>query len=497
VYGVINPGLPGLPDDLSKETAESIALRRMKEGMTLDIASNDGRLSDMERAALTYYLVGFTAGHLPKKEYRLILPLAPGVGAEVGQVILSRGSGQNAKATLVGRGLPLGESPDNLSEERPSQAGLRQKLKQEFRLYEIRGNWGDEELLKVYRALALTDSRDRGALLGVNLERVRTIDSEASFGHTLALFSEKEGVLGSDWGTIHVADEAFAKDDQGFYGGTDGVPARPPSFQAILHEVGHAIASVVRRYRARDIAEDALRSVGKNLPERSMPLQSDEIGEALQPRPLAARVNAVSIKIEAAIDAVEKKLEDADRKIQACEELGGLAKEYAEKLRAWQVDPHKGREAGELFQRFVEESKLISTVMGMTNAVTDAINRSEYGQVNLDDIIRKLPALNHEPWIFFHEEISRICRLRVSELRWRQTYLDGDRRKSGRERRLDDFVREYRIARDLTPYAARSAVGELYAEAYSLWRIHPETLAMHDEKLRDYFVRFDYLKGDD
>ncbi|MFC4530096.1 hypothetical protein [Sphaerisporangium dianthi] len=489
---------PTLPVGINAEVAaERVAKSRLRDKRYSVTTTTAEALTDTERAALTWLLAGFCGPDQAASEFRQIFPLAGGPGAAVGQVILSYDQDLNGRAVLVGRGLPLGGPADASSKET-----LAQTLKNTYSLGEIRGPWTAGELLKVSRALALTSATDREALVGVELERVTNLADKPELAeenfHTQAQFFHMVGPNSGRWGVIYVADRAFVNDAVGFFGGTDGVPARPPSFEVILHEVGHAIETAVRRADSRANALGVLASVSPTVHQRTAVLPQDDITAATNMKfKDLKRWESVTDDAKTAYEAVANKAANADQLIG---EWRGKMPDYAQALQAMKEGSGAGA-ATTIRKKLLSEwssmvdvmefiGELIITLKGPKAAGLKAENFTTIEQ-------ERLPELKHAPWLDFHDEVLRFCTVQRPAALWRAKYYRAGKKTTGREQEFTKYVNAKGIKIDLTPYTARMNSGtELYAESYGIWRVHPQALATHNADLFTYFNDGHYLQGD-
>ncbi|MEU4224065.1 hypothetical protein AB0F17_07205 [Nonomuraea sp. NPDC026600] len=486
-------GLPRvtLPSDLNTETvlAKILGSPLKKRGLGL------GDTTPEERAALLWLLAHYCTEDRRGTTHHALLPIRPGGGdAALGQVILQYDDQLNGTATLAGRGLPLGGPALNITFK-----GLSDTLINNYMLAGISGRWTTEELTKLYHALALVPLDDRQALWGVQVDRVETLVADEQKAHTQGRFEHSVGSASADLGTLTLTDAAFGSDDQGFYGGSDTSIARPPSVQVILHEVGHAVESLVRRSESRNIAERALRSLNYGFAPNS-PLSTEAITDACQLRyqTLNGAFDAVKLA-EDTYRLAASKGSEARQKITQCENLGGKMKDFAQAARIM-LDDQTSTSAFDLLNELQTE---YTTLSDWYKSAKDMIR----GRFDADQYTRMTDAmrgkLDHEPWLIYRYELHRWADLQSRMSAWDDKYVKSKGVVTGREQALVDFVEGLNdnFTIHLTQYTTNffskdKSYGELYAEAFSLWLVHPEALGSHSPRLLEYFESGDYRRGD-
>jgi hypothetical protein len=478
-----------LPEPFSPAVAAELVKSKRLTDKRFAIQTTVGAPNDLERAALMYLLAAHCGVASTGRQYRQVVPL--GETGKVGQVILTYDQQLNGTATLVGRGLPLGGPPEGTSDKT-----LTERLIADHALSGVRGDWGAGELLKVSRALALTSPAERTALYGVALERVKIL-AEDDREHTTGRFVQEFGPNASGWGVIRLADAAFADDGDGFYGGDD-CPARPPSFQTLLHEVGHVVESAVRRRASRN---NALLALGTPDPTPMLPLSQ------------AAVTAATTLKFEgidqwehiypaaqAAMTAVSRKDREANQRIAACRALGGTAATLADALEVVKNTPTEVAvaQAIAIRQQLSDENDRLFDCMQLVLDLRTTLRGARPWITLPADFVKVggfLSGLNHAPWQDFHDEISRYAGIQARSADWQRMYNPGGEPTTGRLTALATYVQAQGVPTDLTDYT-KNKKSELYAEAYGTWRVHPEALGGHSLQLRAYFVASKHLNDD-
>jgi hypothetical protein len=478
-----------LPDDLSADVAAQRVRKSLIQGKKLVIdATVSPALTPLEDAALRWAVAALAAGDDGGKEWRAVLPLGPGQSPPVGQVIFGYDEQLNARATLVGRGLATGGHTEKITDQQARVALLAQ-----YRLSAITGPWRDGELAKVLWALALLAPAERSALAGVALVRVQELPAELKGTHTQATFFHVSGPIAADMGTIYVADRTFADDARGFYAGTDGLPACPPSFQVILHEAGHAIDTAVRRARSRENAEFALTSAGLKYGPGE-PIPEKDIDSAIQIgfKNIAAEQAVPGLAVDA-FNAVNKKTADADRLISESQQLGGIMATLAEQLKDKQAGkPDKpARDQVALIKRELAGlEEVFEFIRDKINPVLDSAQPERLMPSSFDTARNALNGLDHEPWMKFHQAVMRWCVIQQRAATWRQTYVKNGKKTTGRRTAFKAYALEKKISEDLTEYSDRewpASPEEFLCEALAIWRVDPPAIGRHSKALSAYF----------
>ncbi|SEG96874.1 hypothetical protein SAMN05444920_110139 [Nonomuraea solani] len=490
-------GLPAvaLPAVLNADVAAKKVAGTQLNGRKSEIWGPDN-LSKDENNALLWLLAHYCVPDRAGKTYRAILPL-PG-SPTGGQVILTYDKALNGKATLVGRGLPTGGQDPGMQFNQ-----LADDIKTRYDLAGITGNWAMEEMVKLHHALALVPVVDRPALRGVLVRRVPSLDGDRHGAHTQGRFEHGAGETSGDWGTITLTDAAFTGDDKGFYGGSDDSPARPPSIQVILHEVGHAVDSVVRRTESRANADFAIQSIaGPHYPpNRSLPANAP-ITDAIQLRFQDLKdLNGAETLARDTYNLVAAR-KPADPKIADCERLGGKMAVFAQALRDMKAD--KGFEpAKALLEELQQEHRDLNSWYVYAKDILTRINGGEKFDADQFTKIQEDLAgkTNHQPWLTYHDELNRWAEVHARKSAWRKKYSRAEGYVTGREQGLVGFVNDNNVGVALTAYTKKyfeedKSGSELYAEGYGLWLVHPEALGSHSPALLAYFRNGAYLKGD-
>lgn len=158
--------------------------------------------------------------------------------APIGKVTLRIDLAGKASAELLKGSVAGGTSFADL-------ADATAKLKTDFGVSAVTNGsatWTLEELGKVHAALSTMSDRERGALVGVELVREHTLNSDGRIAAgQFSYNSSSDPATGTATRTesLSLADSAFQNDKVSFVGGTKN--AAPSSAEAIVHEAGHAV----------------------------------------------------------------------------------------------------------------------------------------------------------------------------------------------------------------------------------------------------------------
>ncbi|TYB57605.1 hypothetical protein FXF51_39600 [Nonomuraea sp. PA05] len=487
-------GLPPvrLPADLDDQAVQTKVKASRLNGYQLKGLSDT---TPQETRAMLWLLAEYCADDRRDMTFHAILPLP---GGAVGQIILRYGPKLQGTATLAGRGLPMGgDDPGG------KPADLLERIRTQYRLAGIGGTWTPDQVLKLYHALARVPGADRPALLGVVIERVPNLGADKHGAHTQGRFSHTAGRTSGDWGTLTLTDAAFTGDEKGFYGGADGSAVYPPSAQVILHEVGHAVESQVRRAESRANAELALAISGRPAYPRDRSLPDDApIKQGLQLRYQDLRdADAVEALVRETYNLVAVR-QDATGKIAACRNLGGKVAAFAQAVQAM-----KGPDTVAPAERLLKEiQREHAELVSWYEYARDMIVRGGQGEEFDPPAYAKIKdalagKLDHTPWLTYTDELNRWAELQIATSTWRKKYTSGQGLVTRREQNLVDHATRTQIGVALTPYTKAffeedKSATELYAEAYGLWLVHPEAVASHSAELLAYFTSGAYRQGD-
>ncbi|WP_326646420.1 hypothetical protein OG884_17520 [Streptosporangium sp. NBC_01755] len=446
-------------------------------------------LTEAETRALTWQLAALATGRdLRLKQYRLLVPLDP--EGSLGQVILSFDQNYNAEATLVGRGLPVNG---------PALAGnlgvLKKQLVDTYHLSAITGEWTVPDLTKIHHALALVPAADRVALYGLELARVTQLAAKADDtvgGHIQARLTEILSPYSGSWGRLTVTDVTFIDDEKGFYGGTAGAPARPPSLQVILHEVGHALDSLNRRTLSRRTAEKALTGIGEGAGVGTpAPLPQDRIDHAVERKIMStAPWRELAVLAFDTVDATQKRTAQADALAASCTAKGGALADLAQLLKSGQQN-----NAIQLYKQIEQEFNTLNTAYDAIVALLRAQGQgAKVPPTEFTNIIGKLPPQPANViWADLHNEIIRFCGIQADVALWRRKFMDGKEFFTDRGSKFVGAVNEGQISLGLTTYShATQDPTELYTEAYAIWILDPEEIRKHSAALFTYFDTAQY-----
>ena len=296
--------------------------------------------------------------------------------------------------------------------------------------------WTIEELNKIAGAFALVPAGDRGALAGLALLRVRNIAGAHAGEFGWAQSVTDTFVLSS--ATIKIADGAFMADSKSFVG--CGTTAWPASYLTILHEAGHAVASLALR-NATATADQAT-------------AHANSLAEALNTMVVAS--NAAGAGLNALI-----------------------------------------REYNELVQRF-------NNSLADSGPEVTAAAKSELDAKNLEMDAKREEAhgLENEEQVGRTALESAKLEAMVQQKRPRSYRPPAGKNGSGEapeSKRVQDFVEFVTLDRipPLTQYAKDNwpfQPEEFFAEAYSLWLTDPEYMEANAKPLLDWFIAGNYLK---
>jgi hypothetical protein len=483
-----------LPPDLSTAVAATRVSESRLNGKKITINAGAGiEPTELERAVLTWIMAGFCGADSGGKQWRAVLPLTPKTPTVFGQVIFAYDADLNATATLVERGLPIGGPASDLS-----NAAVIGQLIARYKLAGVTGAWQPGELLKISRALALLTDQESATLEGVALERVADLGGDHN-GHTEAKFNSTFASELRSMGTISVADLMFAEDVKGFYGGADGVPVYPPSFQSILHEVGHVIESAQRRATGRANALYMLAKAGSPTvytPQQTIPLEELNAARKLGFTNIAAEQDAETLA-SSAYDAVGK--QNAAALIEQCRAKGGVLTALADRLADYKAGKSPAP-ALELIKQLKAEEQKVVTVFKFISQLLPTIN-TQPDQVtpdNFPQIRDTLNGMDHQPWLTFYQNAIRWADVQERAAKWRAEYKQGGKQTTGRLRAFIDYVKAKEIPADLTLYAGSewpANPDELYCEGFGIWKVDPVGLAHHSPDLVAYFKKGTHLEG--
>jgi hypothetical protein len=167
-------------------------------------------------------------------------PATAGGAAPVGKVTVTIDDKGNGVAELLSAGGVT--APGTYA----TAADAEKELQKTYGIANVKNGdttWSPDDLNKVIGAFALLPTADRAALAGVDLLRVKSLG-----GTTAGEFESSETASGTAVtveATLKLADLAFKADPVSFVG--NAAAASPASYQTIVHEVGHAIATKARR----------------------------------------------------------------------------------------------------------------------------------------------------------------------------------------------------------------------------------------------------------
>jgi hypothetical protein len=168
--------------------------------------------------------------------------------APLGQITVRIDWNGVASAELIARGVPAASIQTTAND-----------LKRDFNLFAVSDDgsakWLPAELNDVASALALLPGPDKAALVDVELIRVAAIKDKPTeagdfdYPHPAATAPERA----QDHATLKLTNKAFDHEQQQFFGGT--AKTVPAGFEIILHEVGHAVESLIYREKWREHAK--------------------------------------------------------------------------------------------------------------------------------------------------------------------------------------------------------------------------------------------------
>jgi hypothetical protein len=390
-----------------------------------------------------------------------------------GQVTVRIDGRGNAVAELVNRG-PLKENAveDFFETTDPNFLAFVERLKKltigrlmtTFKLSGVKEEkgktWKIGELSKVEQAFARLKPDDIAALEGVDLIRTdKIVDPNDSTRELSGLFSHAERVAtgatsASRSASIRLADLAFAGDRVSFVG--DKAGAAPGSFEAILHEVGHAVETKAQRDATFAAAEATAKL---NAADQAVNGAAATFNSAAQQA--RARMNGYSRQDRRAMVGY---LNAFNAVIAALNQFGQstAAQSAARQTAAQQaINNRNARRAS------------LQTTAPNHPALTD-FAQAETRQNEWFEAAKARVA----PRAAFEQARAARARTEVTE--------------GGRSRRLQNFVTFVTRNRidPLTDYARRNWPNhpeEFFAEAYSLWLNDPTYLKSNAKDLFDWF----------
>jgi hypothetical protein len=413
--------------------------------------------------------------------------------------------------------------------------------------------WTADELNRVAGAFAVLPAADKAALKDVDLKRVQVIDAThaAQFGDQTAAVTATTTVA-SQTNTLSVGNAAFAGESTRFVG--DASQPLPSSYQLLVHEVGHAIASKVQR--DADLA-NAQAIVAANLLVQPVTDAGAAVTAAAHElNGLIDAFNATIPKLAAArkvkddatiktilddqsarrmvIDAKRKALEGLRKDEQTKTATLTTAKAEQQKTKtaaaATRVSPQavaaakstataRGAAAKSALSRAqggvkqfnsqdtTDSDAFRSAVAAMSTQIDSYVGNINAGGVDADtedaslssatdarnqarDSLRAAAAANPALAVF--------APVLTAQDAWAESVKTWARiaDRTMRVQRFVDMVNKNHIepftqyARDNWPFNP----DEFYAEAYSLWRTDPEYLKANAKPVFDWFDNKNYLK---
>jgi hypothetical protein len=453
-----------------------------------------GASSDSERAALLWHVAAYSnSKETNTREYRLILPLQAG-GEPKAKVILTYPPPKGrAKAELIERLMP-GTSPSGASSE---------QARAEIGKYgcTLKGPWKPEELDKLVKALALLVGDEKTALRGVCIQRVDILATAGQGGHggkrhPKAHFSHEIGPAVADFGLLEVADAAFADDDKGFFGGAGKTPkTTEPSVRILLHEIGHATETKAKRDQARQNAEKSLSSVGPDIGRSATKISQEDVNKAGRPQidDMDAETDLFNAATNARKEKDKGKLED---QLKQCRAGGDRLTKFADFLA---LTPPNLTEAEKIYRTLkAEYERLEDGWKFHLDLFRDLSKRPDsVTEEDFTNLKGSMSSINVQPWQRVCTELMRWCDVQSEYVTFRSTYTRRGREGEAPQiRRFKSFIVAKKIPVDLTEYSKTKwpdDPDELWAEAFSFFKVDPDALEEHSSDLHQYFVSGQHL----
>jgi hypothetical protein len=381
------------------------------------------------------------------------------------------------------------------------------------------------EISDVLAALELLKSRapqDIPALKGVELIRVPSLG-----GDTAGLFFAGGGVsqgataVTKPW--LKLADRAFGSDDVQFFGGGPDSPTVPASFQAILHEVGHAVEAEELR-----LAREGYVKASGELKAASERMKGDDPAKFNAEREEARRKGKIP-EFWKKQEATYKKNEEAKQKAAAHLQQETSKLENT-KVAASAIQPLEAEAAA----KSISAANALTAAKGAVQALNpDEIQGSAAYVKAIDDTAaaitlfgvdakagQRVIGVDDLELVVFQKTYDRdkahfeLLRPTANKHTHRAIFPLGGAVEAqdawfeaervlawarGRTRRLQKFIELVTAnnIRRFTPYSVENwqlKPGEFYAEAYSLWLVDSEFLRTNYKVVYSFFQSGDYRK---
>jgi len=425
----------------------------------------------------------------------------PGDPAPQGQVIVRIDRLGAVRAELVGRGPVPATTPTTASDG-------SDKLKHDFGFATVQGWSGADprkdaaEISDVLAALDLLKSRapkDILALKGVDLIRVASLP-----GTEGAEFFPNDNTSGNNpW--LKLSDKVFKGDSAQFFGGA-GSPAVPSSFQAILHEVGHAVETENLRAARQDVYQatagvEAARTrvAGEREAfdkEKHKTAAFYRAAEKIHKQNEAAEKTALTHQTQAATDLRSARVSDS---VVAALELEASARgNSAATALASAKGALQGPQPNEIqgYVHAIDDAAAAITRFGIDAKAgghdTAALESVVRGKIELrrraGDVLIKAAGAKSAV-----EPFRRAAAAQDAWFEAERTLARG-RGRSARLQKFVDLVNGNHI-RPFTQYAAETWPAqpeEFFAEAYSLWLVDPKFVETNYKVVFDFFQSGDY-----
>jgi hypothetical protein len=396
-------------------------------------------------------------------------PPKPGDPAPQGKVTVTISSQGDGIAELISAG------PITAPSRTTTRETAVKELQSKYGIASVEdadSKWTVEELNKIIGAFDLLAPGDRAALNGVLLVRVSALQdglcgefssSWGSVGTPAPAPTAGTGVSGGGTPTgptqapvatpapaapsskskLKIADCAFVGDISGFVGGK--AIQHPKSFQTIIHEVGHAVAS-----------------------KEFLDLES-QLSQAIEQSNKAVQELNVSVR------ATNEIINQTNQLVKEEQEMLGELRALREKLKAAQRTKDK-------------DAILAAQINIVEGSATVLVKRRE-----LDAKRRELDAKRTL------SEREQAAKRTTSDAARALAQTRKELAGKAQDRRVThfvDFVNKNQI-KPFTKYARDNWLdkpGEFFAEAYSLWVTDPEFLKANFKVLSDWFDAKNYLK---
>ena len=394
------------------------------------------------------------------------------------------------------------------------------ELKNRYGFASVTGFTDAGEISDVLGAMALLKARapkDIPALKGVDLIRVPSLGGdtagEFSIGGTVA-----QGATAASKPWLKLADRAFSTDDVQFFGGGPSAPPVPSSFQAILHEVGHA----VEREELRAAQEAYLKATAGQAAAEQRLTDYDATYAAAETvansqgkiRKFWKERGAEHKKLEAAIDKAAKQASAEHAKIKNTQVPAAVVQPFEAEAAAMSTTAANSLTTAKSAVQTLGADEVqssaayVKAVEDTAAAITLFATDAKFGRQAVDDleliVFQKVGDRDRAHFDLFkvptargrtHRAISLLGPAEQAQDAWFEAERAVARARK-RTRRVQKFVCLVTTnnIRRFTEYSVQNwqlKPGEFYAEAYSLWLVDPEYLKTN------YFVVYDFFQSEE